>query len=806
MIDGFDSSSLPDPLEPILESFLIRMRRGERPSIEDFADRYPALAVDIRELLPPLVEMEQAALAGGQPSPSLLNAISSLRAAALSSGPCEAGETELKQLEDYKILRRIGEGGMGIVYEAERVALRSRVALKVIRPKFRGREDYLRLFLDEACAAASLHHTNIVTVFDYGQHEGIPFYAMQFIAGHSLDKVLADVKRLEREAAVDRRAARSRHAPVEETRSLEPVHGRMSGPDTGLRTVSIGLLQGQFDSAHTAATLLGEAGATRSIGDEASRAAMPFSRSATSEEERDQPTGYSGLGAASGSSRSGAGFLGYQREIARIGAQVADALDYAHKRKVIHRDIKPHNILLDALGNPWITDFGLAKLRRDEDTPGPFALAGTIRYMSPERFHGDSDGRDDVYALGATLYELLALRPIFDGANSFELIQKIENEPPVPLRQVDRRIHPDLEAIVAKALAKNPDDRYQVAGELRNDLRRFIEGRPVGPRPRPAHSRFWLWCRRNPWLAAASIAAAVMTTALAIGSTIAAKVYRDDARKKIAAVAKAAGENLKQEQIKTREKLFDAKVSQARASRFSHQVGQRFESLEALSEAVKIGRELGYPADQFDRLRDEAIASLMLPDLKPAGPPIQLPEVPTAFAFDDGMTRYAFRRIDGTIVVRRLDDNREIARFIAKGDRGIWVFAFSPDGKYLASRDGDTISVWDVDRKSLVWTSPRAIRSWTAAFSPDSRRIAVAPSGVILVYDLATGQSRSWTGPAEAQDLAFRPDGKEIAVGYSGKFAHLPHPRCGDGPATSRFLHPRQRHPRVEPRRLDPGD
>ncbi len=165
-----------------------------------------------------------------------------------------------------------------------------------------------------------------------------------------------------------------------------------------------------------------------------------------------------------GSSWIGKSSLRYQREIARIGAQVADALDYAHKRKVIHRDIKPHNILLDALGNAWITDFGLAKLKEEENQSTSQAFAGTLRYMAPERLQGKSDGRDDVYALGATLYEFLALRPIFDGSDPHQLLSKIEHELPSPLRQIDRQIHPDLAAIIARALAKDPTDRYATRG------------------------------------------------------------------------------------------------------------------------------------------------------------------------------------------------------------------------------------------------------------------------------------------------------------------------------------------------------
>ncbi len=303
----------------------------------------------------------------------------------------------------------------------------------------------------------------------------------------------------------------------------------------------------------------------------------------------------------------------------------------------------------------------------------------------------------------------------------------------MPLRQIDRRIHPDLAAIIATTLAKDPADRYATAGELRDELRRFIEGRSVKRRPVPAYARFWRWCKRNPWLAAANNAAAAATIILAIGSTIAAKVYYDG-REKVAAVAN----ELAKSETQTREKLFEARTAQARASRFSHRVGQRFESLEALSAAAQIGRKLGLPADRFDRLRDEAIACMALPDLKPAGSPIRTPEGTIAFASDAGVTRYAIRLRDGTILVRRMSDDQEIARFTALGDREIWSFAFSPDGRYLATPQppSGVLTVWDIERHAVALNVPGD--RWPR-FSPDSQRIAVEHEGKTLVYDLAAG-------------------------------------------------------------------
>ena len=200
------------------------------------------------------------------------------------------------------------------------------------------------------------------------------------------------------------------------------------------------------------------------------------------------------------SSLTGKADIRYYREVARLGAQVADALAYAHKRGVLHRDIKPPNLILDPLGNIWVTDFGLAKFEEGDDLSQSQDLVGTLRYMAPERFQGVSDRRGDLYALGATLYELLTLRHAFEGKDQLELIHRIENDPPVPPRQLDRKIPRDLETIVLKALAKDPDHRFASAEEMAAELRRFVENRPIRSRPIPFYQQFGRWCKRNPRL------------------------------------------------------------------------------------------------------------------------------------------------------------------------------------------------------------------------------------------------------------------------------------------------------------------
>ena len=139
----------------------------------------------------------------------------------------------------------------------------------------------------------------------------------------------------------------------------------------------------------------------------------------------------------------------------------------------------PSNLLLDAQGEVWVTDFGLAKAQDSDELTRTGDIVGTLRYMAPERFDGWSDPRSDVYALGATLYEMLTLRPAFDESDRVKLIERVLHDSPPPLRQLDRRIPRDLETIVLKALAKEPGERYATAGQLAEDLRRFVAGRPI---------------------------------------------------------------------------------------------------------------------------------------------------------------------------------------------------------------------------------------------------------------------------------------------------------------------------------------
>jgi serine/threonine protein kinase len=346
-----------DPVEELASSFLERYRRGERPSLSEYARLHPELADQIRELFPALIAVEKLGSFGNLAGPpSKLDP---------SRDPLQLGE--------YRILREIGRGGMGIVYEAVQESLGRQVALKVL--PFHGLMNprHLERFRREARAVARLHHTNIVPVFGVGEHAGIQYYAMQFIHGQGLNEVLEEVKRLR-------------------------IH--KEAPDSPLSvaaSLAESLLSGQFAEKAWATPPQGS-GRT----EEGAARARPDPRA----EARTWPLPNSSPLSSKPEAR-------YFRQVAQIGVQVADSLEYAHSEGVLHRDIKPSNLLLDIHGRVWVTDFGLAKTDETEEMTDPGDIVGTLGYMAPERFQGHADARSDVYGLGITLYELVTLQAAF---------------------------------------------------------------------------------------------------------------------------------------------------------------------------------------------------------------------------------------------------------------------------------------------------------------------------------------------------------------------------------------------------------
>jgi tRNA A-37 threonylcarbamoyl transferase component Bud32 len=207
------------------------------------------------------------------------------------------------------------------------------------------------------------------------------------------------------------------------------------------------------------------------------------------------------------------------REGADLVAQLADAIAYAHSRGVVHRDLKPANVLLGQDGRPRVTDFGIAKqLGGDGGLTATGQLVGTPGFMAPEQARGDKGvgPAADVYGLGAVLYALLVGRAPFQGATAVETINQVLNQEPAAPRQLNAAVPRDLETICFQCLEKDPRKRYASAGELAEDLRRFLGGEPVRARPVAALGRAWKWARRRPAVAALLLVSVVGPGVLAI--------------------------------------------------------------------------------------------------------------------------------------------------------------------------------------------------------------------------------------------------------------------------------------------------
>jgi serine/threonine protein kinase/Flp pilus assembly protein TadD len=421
-------------LDEIATAYLKAVEQGQAPDRREWLGQYPELAGELREFFAEQDRLERLA----RPLRVVATVVSPQGG---DAGVCCPG-----MLGDFRIVRELGRGGMGVVFEAEQVSLRRRVALKVLPFAAMLDERLLQRFRNEAQAAAGLHHTNIVPVYFVGCERGVHFFAMQLIEGRTLAAVIHEL----------------RGNPGEPGTT---VPGNRPGPEaTG--------------SVETVAAGLSTEGASRG--------------------------------------------KTYYRAVAELGVQVALALEHAHERGVIHRDIKPGNLLLDARGTPWVTDFGLAHLQHAEASLTMTGdLVGTLRYMSPEQALGKRvpiDHRTDVYSLGATLYELLTLRPAFTGSDRQELLRQIAfEEPPRPGR-LDRRNPAELEIIVAKAMEKNPQDRYATAQELADDLRHFLEDRPIQARRPGWARRLAKLARRHRAVVATAAAGLVLAVAVLVGS------------------------------------------------------------------------------------------------------------------------------------------------------------------------------------------------------------------------------------------------------------------------------------------------
>jgi WD40 repeat protein/serine/threonine protein kinase len=620
-----------------------------------------------------------------------------------------------EHLGDYRIIREVGRGGMGVVYEAEQVSLGRRVALKVLPRHSLLDPRSLERFRREARAVARLHHTNIVQVFGTGEQEELHYFVMQYIAGVGLDDIRRELKQRQQ----------IQSSPV-------PPPNKRSAP---LADIVAGLVAGRFAAGPSAKdrgsnTPSGLPPMTTRTAGPAVPGSVPPHPDPDSAEASPTPAGRA-----------------YWVSVARIGIQVADALAFAHAQGIVHRDIKPSNLLLDQQGRAWVTDFGLAKETADpEDLTRSDLVVGTLRYVPPERFQGRSDARGDVYGLGMALYELLVLRPAFVEHDRNKLLEQVmHGEPPRP-RRLNPAVPYDLETVVLKAINRDPAQRYQNAADLAEDLRRFVDERPVRARRVSAVERLWLWCRRDPRTALLSGALLLVFLLVFAGVTLGWLWAEDKANREAMALAEA--EWAKGE---AHANLYFSQISQARLEwRLNNVAGA--EGLLKQCEPDRRSWEWNY----LDGLLHSDLLTLHHPSLNwISGVDFSRDGRLLAFTGSDPYRS----SVDHPVVLWDVQKGEQV-RTLAGPEQGLRV-RFSPNGKLLvvSGMDG-TVQLWDVESGAQRHSWPRG---FSAAFSPDSKQLALGSREAITFWDTESLQQiRSL--PSNGGRITLSPDGRLLAV------------------------------------------
>ncbi|HTU89418.1 MAG TPA: protein kinase, partial [Gemmataceae bacterium] len=670
-----------------VEEYLAAQRVGREPDRQTFLARYPEIAPALADCLDGLKFIQAAA-------PPLCE-----------SGLPTCGKSALGEIHsegplgDYRLVREIGRGGMGVVYEAVQISLGRRVALKVLSLAATLDSKQLQRFTNEARAAAHLHHQNIVPVYGVGCERGVHYYAMQFIDGQTMADLINELRR---EAGIN-----------DKTEAAAALQG--SGPIVQVLHVT-----------NTTA-----------------KAAEPVSTKHSS-----RPPAFC-------------------HTVARWGIQAAEALEHAHQLGVVHRDIKPANLLVDTRGDLWITDFGLAHCHHETGLTMSGELLGTLRYMSPEQASGKRgliDHRTDIYSLAVTLYELLTLQAVFNGRDRHELLRQITFDEPRAPRSLNKDIPTELETVVLKAMAKHPDERYATAQELADDLRRYLDDKAVLAKRTTLVQKVRKWARRNK---------GVTRTALI---SVAVLLITVSGLSSLAALRLAEEQDATRKQLQlTKQGLYSSLVAQARASRLSRRMGQRFDSLKTLAEAIDMAREMNLPENDFLQLRNEVIACLALPDLRVAKEWDGWPSGSMLVDFDAALERYARVDRQGLVHIHRVADNAEIYCLSGFGPADFGFYQawpqFSPDGQFLLLTRADRVKLWKLVGQEPVVILEKPVRMTQDffPFSPDSSQLALAHSdGSIHLYDLSSGrQLKQLRNGLAIRGLAFHPKARQLALSHA---------------------------------------
>jgi serine/threonine protein kinase/WD40 repeat protein len=713
--------------------------------------------------------------------------------------PAKTRSSIPQQLGDYRIIREIGRGGMGVVYEAEQVSLSRTIALKVLPGAALPDDKHVRRFRHEARSAGRLHHTNIVPVFGVGEQDGLHYYVMQLIEGLPLDEVIDELKQIHGQQTEIKTSSTS----IAENEVPEQEQS-VVGVAQSLMTRRYGETKPVTGDTEPDPDVEGE---TIKEGGAREKTAVP---SQFSDDICQSGSGALLTGAAGRSART-KGF-NYWESVANLGRQVADALEYAHEQGILHRDIKPSNLLLDRQGKAWITDFGLAKAIEQQEITQSADIIGTLCYMPPEAFEGKCDARSDVYSLGLTLYELLAFRPAYNVKNRQQLLKQLATGPGPRLEKVNPNAPRDLITIIDKAITSDPNYRYQSAEAMSRDLQHFLDDEPIEARRVSSWERLGRWSRRNRGLAASLSAIAVLLLVGLAASAILAAYFRESAIR---------FENLASE----KEDLANRNADLAEANQASSEaaIENYYRSLLREAEAVRLNRQQGYrervwsilkeavslPVDDHDVAELRRLAVACLGD-RFARSPLELEGI------EGTISRVSISRDDseigvilssGTVQIYEARTGQKVHRSPfekALRDRS-WLAlkprpnlpqmkvegsvkdkAISGDGQYLAhvvlsNSNGpnnepiEELHMWNLHSKTrLPVVRPDLHYILEIEFSPDHRFIACACLEGVAVYATETMQVVGYLRGRQARALEWSPDSEFIAYSsYQEGNVHL---------------------------------
>ncbi len=687
----------------------------------------------------------------------------------------EADSVTARRLGDYRIVRELGRGGMGIVYEAEQVSLGRHVALKVLPKELLYHPKHRSRFEREAKAAAKLHHTNIVPVFGVGEDNGQSYYVMQFIHGLALNEVLSELNRLNfRPGSSIVPSIRDLPSPREaQVSATEIAHSLATCPlhaSTGNESPSQRMQVDETVAARTAGSSLSSNVSKGSPTD--SRLSDTFLIADSSSARSD--------GMASGADKSARPWT-YWRRVAMIGVQVASALEYAHGQGILHRDVKPANLLLDKDGMVWITDFGLAKLEDERNLTQTGDILGTLRYMAPESFKGHFDAHSEIYSLGLTLYELLTLRPAYDQKDKRTLVEQVMNAQIAPLGEINRQIPVDLQTIVHKAIDRDPQHRYRSAGELADDLQRFVDDEPIKARRISLSDRLRRWSRRNKGLATSlGVVATLLLVINIAGPLVTLQMARLNSKLR-----------------KSSTDLDIARIDAERKATDNLRLAREAEAArrDSVTMLADLQTEHGILAGEDGSYATAAIWFASAAQLTPHDPdrqlanrvrahnwlskamvPVGLLKLPSGsrpkMAFQpDGRLLLTWN----TSAMRIWDWQLDQALPWTESLSGVTDASWSPDGSQIAVALGrNTVELREVRSGRIIRSLRHPESVETILWSPDEGRIAVAGS-LVQVWNIAADPllEHSWPHPDRVYGLTFNRAGDRLATACDDGMARL---------------------------------